>query len=352
METNETKPEIKCVDKIKGMFKGKCCIGESCCKNKNHVIGIIILLLIVSYAVYAKKSGDYSLRNIFVKGISKEEAKTKVKDFVENNMGVKIEIKDIAEENGLLKGLYKLTLTISGQEKEISSYLSRDGKIFFPNMIDIEKIESEAENNQQAAAPKDVPKSDKPVVDLYVMSFCPYGNKAEDTLKSVYALLKNKVNFNFHYIVDVNGNDVQSLHGAPEVAQNEREACVLKNYGKDKWFNFVAYVNKNCGNDGACWEKGARANGVDTAKVSGCVTAEGVALMKANGDASKQANASGSPTMTINGVSSQAVYQYGNSEAYKQAICGAFNTAPKECAVKLSAATATTTAAAGGSCGN
>lgn len=350
METNETKPEEKSGETL----KAKCCAGA--CKHKKYIIGAIILFLIIGYAVYGKKTGDFSLKKVFTKSISKEEAKTKIKDFVENNLvqpGTKIEIKNIVEENGL----YKLTLTISGQEQEITSYLSKDGKMFFPQAgMDIEKIKSEAAGKKEAEAPKEIPKNDKPAVDLYVMSFCPYGNKSEDTMKPVYDLLKNKVDFNFHYIVDVNGNDVQSLHGAKEVAQNEREACVLKNYGKDKWFTFVTYVNKNCGSDGACWEAGAKSLGIDTAKVNGCVAAEGVALMKANGEASKNANASGSPTMTINGVSSQAVYQYGNSEGYKQAICGAFNTAPAECAKKLSAAAPATAGAAptapGGSCGN
>lgn len=363
MATNETKPEVaqekntektNCMEKMKGIFNGKCC-GDGECKHKKYVIGAIILLLIIGYAVYGKKTGDYSLKKVFTKSISKEEAKVKIKDFIEKNLvqpGTKIEIKSITEENGL----YKLTLTIEGQTQEITSYLSKDGKMFFPQAgMDIAKIESESANKKEVEAPKEIPKNDKPAVDLYVMSFCPYGNKAEDTMKPVYDLLKNKVDFNVHYIVDVNGNDVQSLHGAPEVAQNEREACVLKNYGKDKWFAFTAYVNKNCGNDGACWEAGAKSLGIDKAKISSCVTAEGVALMKANAEASKKANASGSPTMTINGVSSQAVYQYGNSEAYKQAICGAFNTAPAECAKKLSAAAPATAGAApaqGGSCGN
>ena len=51
--------------------------------------------------------------------------------------------------------------------------------------------------------------------------------------------------------------------------------------------------------------------------------------------------------MLINGTETKSVYQYGNSEAYKQAICGAFNTAPEECAEVLEAATATAPA---GSC--
>jgi glutaredoxin len=171
---------------------------------------------------------------------------------------------------------------------------------FQPTFAEIEK-QKEAAKKQEEESNKEVPKTDKPKVDLFVMSFCPYGNKSEDTLKSVYALLKNKVEFNFHYIVTVEGDKVQSLHGEKEVAQNEREACVLKDYGKDKWFDFVAYVNKNCGSDGACWEAGAKILGINSVKVSACVAADGLALMKANAEISDQAGATGSPTLMING---------------------------------------------------
>ena len=190
-------------------------------------------------------------------------------------------------------------------------------------------------------------KSDKPKVDLYVMSFCPYGNKAEDTLKPVFELLKNNMDFNVHFIVSVNGTTVESLHGAPEVAQDEREACVLKYYGNQAWFDFAGYVNTNCGSDGSCWEAGATALKLDKAKINSCVTSEGVALMKLHEAASNAANASGSPTMLINGVSTTSVYSYGNSEAYKTSICNAFNVAPTECSTVLSG---TTASAAGGSC--
>ena len=144
------------------------------------------------------------------------------------------------------------------------------------------------------------------------------------------------------------GDSITSLHGQPEVDQNIREACVLKNNGKDAWMNFVTYVNANCGTDGKCWEAGAKSLGLDAAKISACMSSEGTALMKADAEKSNVAGASGSPTMIINGQNSQSVYQYGNSESYKKAICDAFNTAPEECGKVLSSETST---AEGGSCG-
>lgn len=271
--------------------------------------------------------------------IGQAEASKKIENFVNENLvdlGTDVSMKDVFQESGL----YKATVTIKG--KDYTMYLTKDGKIFFPQGMDTDMKE------KKEAAAKDIPKSDKPEVDLYVMSFCPFGNKAEDTLKSVYGLLKDKVDFNFRYIVSTSGEDVQSLHGAKEVAQDEREACALKQYGKDKWMDFVTYVNTNCGSDGSCWEAGSKSLGMDSAAISACVNSEGTALMKMNEQDSNSAGASGSPTMTINGVETETVYQYGNSEAYKQAICSAFNTAPSECSEVLSSNTST---AQGGSCG-
>jgi hypothetical protein len=73
-----------------------------------------------------------------------------------------------------------------------------------------------------------------------------------------------------------------------------------------------------------------------------------LSLMTENGSAATAAKANGSPTLMINGVSSNAAYQYGKPEMYKQAICSAFNTTPDECAKTLP--NQADTAAQGGSC--
>jgi len=316
-------------------------------KRNIIIIAVIIVLAIVLTGSY-KKVG--SLNNIFSKNtdIGIEAAKTKAADFVKNNLvqpGTEITTKEITKDGNL----YKIIFTIGSQD--VTAYITQDGTKFFPQVMDMAAIEKQAADQKakDEAAVKDAPKTDKPQVDLYVMAFCPFGNKAEDTLKPAYNLLKDKVDFNFHYIVSSKGDTIESLHGEKEVIENEREACVLKNYSKDKWMDFVTYVNANCGSDGSCWETGAKNYNIDTAKVTACVSSQGSVIMKENETASNNAGATGSPTMIINGVATRAVYQYGNSEGYKQAICNAFNESPSECTQELSSATST---AEGGSCGN
>lgn len=59
-------------------------------------------------------------------------------------------------------------------------------------------------------------KTDKPVAQLYVMSFCPYGIQAETTMKPVVDLLGSKVSIEPHFIVSVKDDTVTSLHGYNE----------------------------------------------------------------------------------------------------------------------------------------
>jgi len=344
----EQKKETEIIGESKLSCCGKVCKGWCTPERKKTAlfVGAIIVVLLV---VWGYKSKGMDLMTFFKheKVLTAEEAKASALDFIDKNLvqpGTKVDISGVTVE----KGLYKMNIDVSGQK--IVAYMTKDGSQFFPTAMDMNANPAAAKNDQPAAEDKEITKNDKPVVDLYVMAFCPYGNQAEDTLKPVYDLLKNKVTFNFHYIVSVNGDEVQSLHGAKEVTEDEKEACVLKTYGNDKWMSMISYVNTNCGSDGACFETGAKTLGIDVTKINTCVTASGLDLMKANEKASKDAGASGSPTMLINGTTTSKVYQYGDSETYKQTICSAFKTAPAECSKTLASKTAT--ASQGGSCGN
>lgn len=341
-QTEETKTEQNVSSAGSGeiMAKSKKCKEKCAAALKEN--GKVLLVIFVAIVLVA---GSFAFKKYQKKNdVGSQAVKTKIEQLIKESGG---SVKEVVKDGDL----YKVTISINGQEQP--AYVTKDGKKLVQGVITFDEIEKqkEAAKKQEEENNKEVSKTDKPVVDLFVMSFCPYGNKAEDTMKPVYDLLKNKVDFNFHYIVSVSGDSVQSLHGEKEVAQNEREACVLKNYGKDKWFGFVSYVNAKCGSAGECWEAGAKSLGLDVAKITACVTSEGLELMKANQKSSEEASASGSPTMKINGTNSKAVYKYGTPEEYKKAICDSFNTAPAECSKKLAAqTTAGQTADQGGSC--
>ncbi len=214
----------------------------------------------------------------------------------------------------------------------------------------------------------EVTKSDKPEFQFYVMSFCPYGNQAEEALKPVAELLKDKADIRPQYIFnkidnldtyckssngDVsqcaayvqqqyftnvdeckkvindsvakcmdeksyikasNGTMYASLHGRMEANQDIRELCAW-NQTSDKmqWWKFIDLVNTNCSSTNAdtCWEQQAKDAGFDTAKITECFNNEGIALVEKEIEATDKANVSGSPTFILNGA------QFPGDAAYK-----------------------------------
>jgi glutaredoxin len=233
-------------------------------------------------------------------------------------------------------GLYNLKFTIAGRAYD--SYVTTDGKMLFPSVVDMSQI-PETTTTQQ---PKETPKTDKPVAQLYVMSFCPYGIQAEEAMKPVVDLLGSKASIEPHFIVSLSGDTVSSLHGDYEATEDMRQACIWKNYGQATFWTYVDYINSNCnkGNIDTCWKDAASKAKIVTTKIENCVKTEGLTLMKAEEALSNKNGVSGSPTLIINGVAYNGAR---TADAYKQAICSAFNTQPSECSKTLSTSGGSTT---------
>ncbi|HDM05737.1 MAG TPA: hypothetical protein ENG34_00480, partial [Candidatus Aenigmarchaeota archaeon] len=129
---------------------------------------------------------------------------------------------------------------------------------------------------RQEASKFDAPDREKANVKFFVMSFCPFGNQAESGLEPVYRLLKDKVEWEPHYVIYSNYGGYPnycldeeekycSMHGIQELNQDIRELCVWKYYDHDTWWDFVIRVNKECNSRNAdeCWEPIAKEVGID-----------------------------------------------------------------------------------------
>ncbi len=195
---------------------------------------------------------------------------------------------------------------------------------------------------------------DKPIVSYFVMSFCPYGNIAENALYEVHKLFKDSVVFKPFYIIyhgsaaDVSRyNNLQecikkdnedyyycSMHGLNELKQDIREMCVLEHYGIDTYWDFVYDVNKKCilNNVETCWKDVAKDLGINTDEVEKCFNEEKFKLMDKNNIVLDATGYSASPTVVINGK------EYNGQrtpEAYKQFICETSNVSLSQCQVAL-----------------
>jgi hypothetical protein len=244
-------------------------------------------------------------------------------------------------------------ITVNYQEQDIPVDVTADGKYLVASKIPL------VQEQTQPAAPEEnpVPKSDKPVVELFVMSFCPYGLRAENNILPVVRLLNNSIDFKIRYIVQVAGttiNDVQSLHGINEAKEDARQLIIMRDYPA-KFYDYIAQFNANCyqyGQDAAkldvCWKNLSKSLGMDSAKIeSAAYGSAGIELLKAQEALDSKYGVSGSPTLVINGVQSQSIYA--GTEATQTAICGAFNTAPAVCGTKAAAPSGSSAPA--GSCG-
>jgi len=203
----------------------------------------------------------------------------------------------------------------------------------------------------------------KPQIDFFVMSYCPYGNQADEAVEPVYQLLKDKAIFNPRYVIYSNyagggpnyciDNDkLCSMHGIQELNQDVREICVNKYLGIAKWFEFALAMNKGCTSQNAdtCWEAVANTLKLDVAKIKTCQKDEAVALLTAEKTLGDKLKVSGSPTIFVEGDSYSGAR---TAEGFKTALCDKFDTKPSECSQTLAGAptTAAAAATATGGCG-
>ena len=232
------------------------------------------------------------------------------------------------------------------QGRDLSIYASRDCTLLFPTATNM---------NTPVATP--VPtqtpkKSARPVVDLYTMSFCPFGTQAETVMRPVVDLLGKKADISVRYITTVGGqtvDSVDSLHGPAEAYEDILQLCIMKSYPEKFWdylkdFNNQCYpVWQNATRLDSCRKNVTAALGIDLPKIETCANgAEGLALVELDAAESEATGARASPTLFINGVKYAGAR---TPEAYKQAICNSFDTAPAECTTVLST---TSTASSGG----
>jgi hypothetical protein len=270
--------------------------------------------------------------------ISAEEAGQKILEFAESQ-GADAEFISASDSGSL----YEVILSIDGQE--IPVYITKDGKTLVPQPISLEEQETLDVPTQTTSTPADIPKSDKPVVEAFVMSHCPYGTQIEKGLLPVIEVLKDKIDFEFKFVY-------YAMHPSQgEVEEQLNQYCIQKNQN-DK-FNDYLTCFLEAGDGVGC----LHSTEIDKTALTTCTTAtdEEFAVLENLNDQSKWMSGrfpqfnihkaendkyqiGGSPALVINGVKSQAGR---DSISLLNAICAAFETAPEECNTQFEAASPT-----------
>jgi Gamma interferon inducible lysosomal thiol reductase (GILT) len=184
-------------------------------------------------------------------------------------------------------------------------------------------------------------KEEKGRLDVFVMSQCPYGTAAFNSMESVLKNFKGKINFNVNYIAEKTAKGFSSLHGQPEIDENIRQLCAIKHYPKDyKYMEYIWCRSKDIQNPK--WQ-GCAKDGIDVKVIGKCFTGdEGKKLFEENIKKARVVQVSGSPTWMVNNR-----YKFGgiDSETVKKGFCK-YNPKVKGCENKLSEKSAVK-----GSCG-
>lgn len=296
-------------------------------------IAVVIAALIIAQVLYY-------ISGTRIPGVlSSKEAAERAINYINSvalNGQATASLLEVIEESGL----YRIRLTIENQTYE--SYVTKDGKILFPQGTKISQETPEAPISEET----ELPKTNNPQVQLFVMSFCPWGNQAEELMRPTAELLRVGANIELHYVIYSNyrGGGPEycldeeskycSMHGIQELNQGVRELCVQK-YQGDKFWNFVEEINSSCNYQDvdSCWESVAKKVGVDVAGVKTCQKDETLEILAQELALNQKYGIAGSPQLIINGAEYQGPR---SSEAYKQGICSAFNSLPEECSQVLS----------------
>ena len=161
---------------------------------------------------------------------------------------------------------------------------------------------NEKKNDKKGSAGSALkPAADAVKVELYVMSMCPFGVRAENAMIPTAKKLGNKVDLHIDYIVTPQGDNFRSLHGPNEVAGDIVQLCAKK-IAPDKYLDFILCQNKNMRQVHNNWAQCAMNLGINKAALQKCKDGpEGKKLLKESAARAKARNARGSPTIYVAG---------------------------------------------------
>jgi glutaredoxin len=296
---------------------------------------IVSVLFVVSLAM-----------NIFGAGsitgftASNNDIISEVETFLADNYDVQAKVTDIETESGLFK--LELEITSPQGTQTMTSYATKDGSLLFPSAIEMVAQEEGVEAPVAQQQPtQDITKSDKPKVELFVMSHCPFGTQAEKGMLPVAELLGDKIDFEIKFVN-------YAMHGEKEVNEQLRQVCIQEEQ-PDKYFTYLwSFL------DSDDYEQALKDADIDTAKLDKCVAKldkeyKATELLEdkdswvsgrfpqfnVHEDENIKYGVKGSPTLVING---QQVSSSRDSASYLANVCAAFNNAPEECNEQLSSA--------------
>jgi len=302
-------------------------------------IAIIIAGILIAGAVIYINKGYVNKEK--ASALSPQAAAGKAIDFINKNLlqqGTTASLVSVIEEDGL----YKLKLKIG--DKEYPSYVSKDGKLLFPNegiSLEEKPAEKPAEKQEQKKLTcEDIKKSENPVLEAFVVSKCPFGLQMQRVLNEIVKNIPSLANdIRVEYIGAIENGKITSMHGDEEAQENLRQICIREEQ-QDKYWKYIdCHIKK--GDVDNC----LTGVGVDKGRLDSCMNdnSRGIKYAKADFDLGGKYQVSGSPTLIFGGEK-VSEFDFGGrtAQAVKTLLCCGFKNLPDICSQKLTEEQATT----------
>lgn len=143
----------------------------------------------------------------------------------------------------------------------------------------------------------------KPTLELFVMSYCPFGVQAEEKLIPIVKKFGDKIDFKLQFIAqeteEPSPQDVTpftSLHGYPEVAENIRQLLIAKEY-PERYLDYILCRGKKLDKS---WEECAKKLRIDVGKIQALFDSpEAEQLFRENIERAAELGIRASPTILV-----------------------------------------------------
>ncbi len=198
---------------------------------------------------------------------------------------------------------------------------------------------AQPEPEPEAEPQQEIVKSDRPNVELFVMSHCPYGTQMEKGILPVISVLKDDVDFDLNFVY-------YAMHGEDEVYEQRRQYCIQRDQKELLIPYLLCFLE--AGDSAACLDE----TGIDLTQLESCEAeiddefqitenfedqsswlSGRFPLFNTDKDDNEKYGVRGSPTLVING---QQVSTSRDSASLLNVICEHFNEQPEACNTEFS----------------
>jgi len=292
------------------------------------LFGTLVAIISVSATVLFLKGKNTQKLN---PSLTSEEAAKKAIEFINKNILAgqgEATLVNVSE----VSGLYKITLKIN--EREYPSFVTKDGKILFPEGgIEMEKFVAQNPTPQPKKTCEDLKKNEKPLLEAFVVSQCPFGLQMQRILNEIVKNIPSlAANIKVEYIGAIANGKITSMHGDEEAKENLRQICVREEQNDKYWSYIDCHIKEGKVNE--C----LKSAGIDEGKLEECQKDPNRGLKYAQEDfkSEEKYKADASPTLILNGEA-VSEFDFGGrtAEAVKTLLCCGFNQKPEFCNKKL-----------------